>query len=170
MKPLHHPDSLHLQAAQGWLDLGDHLEADKELDEITPSLRSHPDVLEVRWHIYAKAEKWAVCLDIARVITRLVPDRPFGWIYRSTALQKLTRTREAFDQLLPSAEKFPEVWTIPYNLAGYCAQLGRLDECQQWFKRAMAIDEHSVKGEAIDDPNLKPLCDSMSGTLWKRTE
>lgn len=57
-KPFSSPDSHHLRAAQGWLELGNHLEADKELDEITPQLRTHPDVLEVRWHIYAHAEKW----------------------------------------------------------------------------------------------------------------
>jgi hypothetical protein len=63
---------------------------------------------------------------------------------------------------------FAKVWLIPYNLACYCAQLGHLDECQVWFKKAMAIDEHTVKRAAIDDPDLKPLWDSMSGTLWKK--
>jgi hypothetical protein len=58
------PDSHYLLAAQGWLELGDHLEADKELDEITPELRVHPDVLEIRWQIYAKEKKWLACLDI----------------------------------------------------------------------------------------------------------
>jgi hypothetical protein len=81
----------------------------------------------------------------------------------------LKRTQEAFDQLSPVAETFPQVWTIPYNLACYCAQLARLDECQQWVKKAMAIDEHTVKRAAIDDPDLKPLWDSMSGTLWERS-
>jgi hypothetical protein len=33
----------------------------------------------------------------------------------------------------------------------------------------MAIDEHAVKRVALDDPDLKPLWDSMSGTLWKRS-
>ena len=54
--------------------------------------------------------------------------------------------------------------------AWYCAQLGRLDECQAWFKKAMAADEKPVKQAAIDDPDLKPLWDPMSGTLWKRTD
>jgi hypothetical protein len=48
LKTLKRPDSLHLQAAQGWLELGDHLETTEELDEITPQMRVHPDVLEVR--------------------------------------------------------------------------------------------------------------------------
>lgn len=38
MKSLKHPDNLHLQAAQDWLELGGPLEADKELDEITPAM------------------------------------------------------------------------------------------------------------------------------------
>jgi hypothetical protein len=35
MNPLESPDSLHLHAAEGWLELGDHLSANAELDEIT---------------------------------------------------------------------------------------------------------------------------------------
>jgi hypothetical protein len=58
MTELKHPDTLHLQAARGWLELGNHLEANEELEKITASLRAHPAVLEVRWRIYAKAEKW----------------------------------------------------------------------------------------------------------------
>lgn len=58
------PDTHHLAAAQGWLQLGNHVEANEELEQIAPSLRSHPDVLELRWQIYAKAEKWDACLDI----------------------------------------------------------------------------------------------------------
>jgi len=34
----------------------------------------------------------------------------------------------------------------------------------------MAIDERAVNRAAIDDPDLKPLWDSMSSTLWKRTD
>jgi len=29
--------------------------------------------------------------------------------------------KEAFDLLLPAADQFPRVWTVPYNLACYCA-------------------------------------------------
>ena len=73
--------------------------------------------------------------------------------------------------ILTAMEKrFPKVWLFPYNLACYCAQLGLLDECQDWFKKALAIDEQTVKRAAMDDPDLKPLRDSMGGTIWKRTE
>jgi predicted Zn-dependent protease len=131
-------DKRHLEAAQGWIGLGDHVEADVELENIAPRLRGHPDVLEVRWHIYAHAKKWDACADIAAAIITLDPDRPDAWIHRSFALHELKRTQEAFDQLLPVADRFPKLWTIPYNLACYCAQLLRLDECQGWFKKGTA--------------------------------
>lgn len=111
-KSLGHPDNLHLQAAQGWLELGNHLEADKELDEIKPELRPHPDVLELRWHIYSRAKKWEACVDIAEAIIKLAPNRSEAWIHRSFAFHELERTQEAHDQLLPVAKKFRKVWTI----------------------------------------------------------
>jgi len=57
---------------------------------------------------------------------------------------------------------------MPYTLACYCAQLGELEESAEWFKKAMAIDTKAVQKIALDDPDLKPLWDSMSGTIWKR--
>jgi tetratricopeptide (TPR) repeat protein len=80
----------------------------------------------------------------------------------------LKGTQEAYDLLLPAQDKFPKNLTVPYNLACYCSQLNRLDEARDWFKKAMAINEQAVKKMAIDDPDLKPLWDSMSGTMWKR--
>jgi hypothetical protein len=32
----------------------------------------------------------------------------------------------------------------------------------------LAIDEHAVKREALDDLDLKPLWDGMGGSLWKK--
>jgi hypothetical protein len=78
-------------------------------------------------------------------------------------LHELKRTQEAFDYLLPVAKHFPKEWIIPYDLAFYCAELGRLEECKDWFTKAVGINERSVQLEAIDDPDLKPLLDSLIG-------
>lgn len=61
------------------------------------------------------------------------------------AIPELKRLGAAFDLLLPAAQRFPSVWLIPYDLARYCAQTGRLDKCEEWFKKTMAIDGQSVK-------------------------
>ena len=168
MKPLPLQDQRFLDAAEGWLGLGDYLAANEELEQITPELRADPKVLEVRLGVYWAAKKWEACVEIADALVKLRPDNDYGWIGRSFALHELKRTQEAYECLLPAEVKFRKNWKIPYNLACYCAQLNRFEEAQIWFKKAMAIDEHTVKVEAVDDPDLKPLWDSMSGTLWKK--
>jgi tetratricopeptide (TPR) repeat protein len=162
MKPLEPPDSHHLRAAQGWLGLGNPLEAAAELNNITPALNAHPDVLEVRWHIFASSKQWDACVEIGMALTKLAPDLPEGWLGRSIALHKLKRTKEAFDQLIPTAERHPRVWTIPYNLACYCAQLGQLAEAKGWLEKAFATtasseDMKCLNRMALEDPDLEPL-------------
>lgn len=168
MNPLGTQDLRLLNAAEGWLGLGNWREANEELEKITPEMRGHPEVLEVRWEIYAAAKRWAECVDLAEALVKLAPRKSFGWIRRSFALHELKRTGEALEKLLPAVDRFCQEWVVPYNLACYCAQLGRMVECQGWFKKAMAMDEHEVKRQALDDPDLKPLWDSMSGSIWKQ--
>ena len=170
--PLQPPDSHHLSSAIGWLGLGNHIEANEELANITPQNRAHPSVLAVRFEIFAKAGKWDAAAEIAATLVKMQPNQPGAWI----TLAYATR-RKPGGGILPAKEvltsvqkRFPKVWPIPYNLACYCAQLGRLEDSAAWFKKAMAIDEHTVKRAAIDEPDLKPLWDSMGGTFWKRTE
>jgi dTDP-4-amino-4,6-dideoxygalactose transaminase len=86
-------------------------------------------------------------VDIAEDIIKLAPDRPEAWIQRSFALHELHLMQEAFEQLLPAVVIFREVWTIPYNLACYCAQTGRLEECKTWLKMAMNVPLHDNLGE-----------------------
>jgi hypothetical protein len=74
MKPLDPPDSLHLRAAQGSLELSNHIEANQELEKITPSQRGHPNVLKVRWEIYAAAKKWEAAQGIAAALIKLDPE------------------------------------------------------------------------------------------------
>lgn len=66
MKPLPEPHRHHLRAAERWMELGNHLEANLELEMTAPVRRAHPDVLKLRWAICAKVEKWDVCTDIVR--------------------------------------------------------------------------------------------------------
>ena len=63
MRALESPNIDGLRSAVGWLELRNYLEADAELDEITPRLQAHPNVLKVRWRVYAKARKWDGRLD-----------------------------------------------------------------------------------------------------------
>jgi len=158
MKPLALNDQRHLNAAQGWFELGDHLEANEELEQITAEHRAHPAVLEMRWQIYAKAKKWEAALDIASALVQMVPELPLGWVHRSYTLHEMRRTEEARDNLLRVVDNFPEDPIMRYNLACYECQLGRLEQAKNWLEKAFAIaDPKKIKLMALEDPDLEPL-------------
>jgi len=157
-KPVGLPDSLYLTAAEGWLELGMPLEAQAELVNLTPSLRIHPLVLELQWNIHAQTGQWELASGVSAALATLLPEDSFGWIHRAYSLHELKRTREAWDVLLPMADKFPDQYIIRYNLACYACQLDNLKESLVWLKRAMALaGKKDVRIMALEDPDLKPL-------------
>ncbi len=79
-------DKKHLEAAQGWLELGNHIEAHAELDQITAKFRTHPAVLEVRLGIYMTAKNWEAALGIATALTKMVPDHLRSWFQASSGM------------------------------------------------------------------------------------
>jgi len=158
MRNLELCDRRHLEAAQGWLGLGNWLEANNELEEITPQYRAHPDVLQVRWNIYAKAKKWEMAAEVAQALTKLLPENSSGWIHWGFSLHELKRTKEALEILSPVSDKFPGEYLIFYNLACYCCQLGNLKESFHWLKKAIDLaGKKDIRMMALEDPDLEPL-------------
>ena len=160
MKPLDLPDIHHLRAAEGWFELGDGGEALRELENISPVEKNHPAVLELRFEIFAKKGEWDVCREIAEVLTQGDPTDAGGWLRLAYAGRRATggSDQAAFDILHPIAEKFPDEPTIPYNLACYVCQLGRLSDARRWLKRAFAIGNMTqLKLLALSDRDLEPL-------------
>lgn len=138
--------------------MGNHIEANEELEKITPKFRAHPNVLETRWEIYAKTKNWTACVDIGKALIELAPDRAASFIHCAFALHELKRTSEAFDILSPVAAKFPTNWTIPYNLACYSCQLSDLVGARGWLAQAFRLgNAKEIKLQALDDPDLAPL-------------
>jgi tetratricopeptide (TPR) repeat protein len=166
VQPIDPPDHHHLQAAIGWLELGNAVEAQGELDRLKPELLDHPAVLAIRWRISAVGKRWDACVEIAGAMVDGAYDHPEGWIHRSYALHELKRTEEALCCLVGAAARFSDVWVIPYNCACYCAQLGRLDEARDWLRKAFAIarrdgHERDLRLQAVADPDLEPLREEL---------
>ncbi|MSU34368.1 MAG: hypothetical protein EXS36_04535 [Pedosphaera sp.] len=84
-----------LRAAEGWIELGDWQSANEELENITPTLRAHPDVLKMRVAVYMAAKHWELTLAVAEKLVELLPGDLNGWIHRSFALHEFKRTAEA---------------------------------------------------------------------------
>lgn len=163
MFSLEPPDSFHLQAAAGWLELGDPVSAAEELDRITPELRLHPDVLEAQWEIYGRTKKWDECLRVSRLLVGIAPDRESGFVYLAQAFYRLNRYQESFESLSPALGKFPDSPYVKYDLACYHCLLGRRQEAQDLLLKAIAIGGDNFKLQALADPDLEPLRDTIQG-------
>ena len=170
IKPLDAPDHFRVQAAEGWLGLGDVESASSELREIAPALQTHPVVLAVRYQIYAQAKQWDSAVELADDLVKMLPDEPFVWINLAYATRRKTggSIPEAKKILLSAEPKFPRHYLFFYNLSCYCSQLGELKEAEQWLKKAAKIDNAAVQKMAVNDPDLKPLWESLGGTLWEK--
>ncbi len=62
-----------VEAATGWLELGNWREANEELEEIEASWRAHPVVLAVRSRVYAAAGKYDEAVMIAEAGFKFLP-------------------------------------------------------------------------------------------------
>jgi Flp pilus assembly protein TadD len=160
MQPLGPPDAHFVSAAAGWYELGNMVEAKAELAKVAPALHGHPDLLEVRWLIAAQEANWDEALAVAKALVDAAPGGSSGWLHRAYALRRAKGggLQAAWDALLPAFEKFPAEPTIPYNLACYACQTGRLDEARQWLERAVKIaGKNQIKFMALNDDDLEPL-------------
>ncbi len=153
-------DIRHLDAAVGWLGLGCTEDARAELDLISAARQQHPAVLDARWTLCAQEKRWAEALEIARAELAASPDDCPGWLHRAYALRRVPDggLPQAWDALLPAAEKFPREPVIAFNLACYACQLQQLDLARQWLQRAMKIGgRDAIRKMALADDDLQPL-------------
>lgn len=151
-------DRFHVDAASGWIGLGDLDSARAELKQVSPQIRNHPAVLIVQSELLFAEKNWEALLPLTEMLLRKFPKLDFLWIHRSFALHEMKRTKEALINLLPAAKKFPKHWLIRYNLACYCSQLGTLEDAMSWLQKAILFaDKREIKAMALDDPDLKPL-------------
>ena len=161
VKNLEPPDTHHLKAAVGWLELGNHAEAGEEIARVSAANLNHPDVLEVRWAICAEGKSWAAAAEVAQALVTVAPERASGWVHRAYAVRRAVHgsLAQAEKLLLKALHNFPKESIIPYNLACYAAQRGRLDEAWDWLHKAMEVegDVKTIKQRALGDTDLKPL-------------
>lgn len=160
MQPIQPPDVHYLNAAIGWLELGNVPEAKNEFCFVAPGLQRHPDVLEVGWMIAAEEMRWSEGLHIAEALVKVSPDRASGWLHRAYALRRVADggLEQAWTALLPAVDKFPQEPTISYNLSCYACQMQQLQTARAWLKRAVTQgDKEHIKKMALQDKDLEPL-------------
>jgi predicted Zn-dependent protease len=155
MSPLPPDEARHLSAAEGWMDLGNWREANNELQKIAPTMRVHPEVLELRCRIHAAAGQWDRCILVAEKLTDQLPNRPIGWLLLAAAEHGLGATMDAYETLCSVSEQFSELPEVIYELARYAAILGDSSECEDWLFRALEVGGKEWKARALNDAVLK---------------
>src|SRR5262249_52994151 len=118
-----------------------------------------------RWEICAAGQAWDGALEVAEKLVVSAPGRLSGWIYQAYAWRRVKGggLQAAWKALRPVAERFPKAEIVPYNLACYAAQLGRLNEAWEWLQRARTIsgEVKSLTARALADEALRPLWDRI---------
>jgi hypothetical protein len=158
LQSLPFPDLLFVRAAEGWLELGNPHEATQELVQIRPRFRAHPDVLLVRWHIFACTSQWDKCLVLARALAEGAPHDARSWIALAETFFKRGDITRAYATAVANTVDFPESCHLLYDTARYACQLGKRDEAEQYLRLAMAVgNAREIKHQAMRDPHLAGL-------------
>ena len=160
MKAIPPPDSYSISSAEGWLILGNPIEALGELEQVSSSAKLRPEYLELKWRVYADTQDWDAALELSESMVRDLPDHPGGFILRSYALRRSSKgsVEKATTSLLEAAAKFPSEPIIPYNLACYACQSGELAQARKFLRLALEIgDRKELLKMASMDGDLKLL-------------
>jgi tetratricopeptide (TPR) repeat protein len=171
MDAITHPDLHYLNAAIGWLELGDLDSAEEELRHVDKRFAKHPCTLDIRWQLHAKRDEWTEAESVGEQLIDIAPELPSGWIHRAYALHEMKETEQALSILEPAAETFPDNGLIRYNLACYYCRLGRPSEALDWIRKAARA--HGVKKTldmAVEDPDLEPLIGEIKRALRKKSK
>jgi predicted Zn-dependent protease len=163
MKALPHAEVIQIEAAEGWLMLGNPLEANEELEKIPSHFRYHPAVLAIRWQVFAAANMWEAAWVISKALCETLPDVAETWICQANTLRKFRGTQEAYEVLRSVVDDFGQEPVIRYNLACYAAQLGKWETASYWLNRCFELrDSFPLKLAALYDPDLKPLWERVN--------
>lgn len=143
-------------AAQGYVELELHDEAQAELRKLPPQAADRVDVIELTVLCLMKEQRWQDALALTRKLCALEPGEPGGFIHAAYCLHELGRTAEALGLLDrgPAALRTKPVYY--YNKGCYLACLGEDDKALTLLKQSFEMDG-SLRRHARKDPDLDRL-------------
>jgi hypothetical protein len=163
MELLEPPALHHVQAAFGWIELGNVPEAMAELAHIPVELQSLPAVRAAWLDCLIATEQWDDAAKLAGVLCKQHSGEAGLWLHWAFAARRCDGggIEQAHAVLAPRVEQFPDEWLIPYNVACYLCQMNRLAEARGLLELATAVGGDRVEALAKDDDDLAPLRESL---------
>ena len=149
------------QSVLGYYELGMWDEALAEVDEIegkgaSPTPATRLEFNELRLVVYQGAKRWAAMRELAEASAEQEPSRASWFISWAFALRREESIPAARAVLERAQRLHPAEALIPFNLACYAAQTGKLDEARLFLARALKLDPE-LEQNARDDDDLAPL-------------
>ena len=146
----------HIDAAQGYFELGMADEALAELDRVAADDRCRAEVGQLRVLILMRVSRWSEALAVCEALRADHPGLGAGYIQGAFCLHELARTEEAMRLLLEGPASLLRDPVYFYNLGCYHAVLGRPEEARNYLQMSFNIDE-KLREIARLDPDLASL-------------
>ncbi|MDX1953512.1 MAG: hypothetical protein SFY81_15160 [Verrucomicrobiota bacterium] len=163
MDPIPKPFSFQVEAAEGWMMLGDPQSAAEELARLPAEYQDHPNTLAVKWSLHALLEQWEEAWQISRKLCDALPHCAGIWVCHAESTRKHKGIQEALNVLSGVAGKFPRDASVSYQLACLCTLTGHIEEARYYLKKAFVNgDAKKMRLTALRDPDLQPL--------WERAD
>lgn len=163
MMPLTHANRIQLDAAEGWLALGNPCEAEAELKKISEQNAHHPAVLIMHWQAAATAGRWHKAHRAIKALCEMAPMSAQAWVLQAETLRHLRGPKAAWTLLLRVVNQFPVDAVLSYRLACYAAQTGLFSESCTWLLRAFDLEKSGqLRLTAILDTELDPLWEQIA--------
>jgi len=160
LEMLPHDVQRHIQAAEGYLELGMFMDANEEFEKISPDLHHLPEILPVSLGIYCALKKWELMRVVAKKLTDHNPDEA-QW---SISLAYATRRAESIEAakiiLLEAVEQHPKEPMLHYNLACYECVMGEVEVGKARLRRALAL-EPKMRVMALEDEDLQAVWEEL---------
>lgn len=152
-------DALVLRAAWGWLELGDFESAFEETADISPEYQNHPEVLRLRFDVYAKRKSFDACRETGVVLMEIAPAWAQSVLCYCRSVHWLGKSEEAYQLMSKHTTELPSNWEMVYDLACYAAMTERLAEAKQLLQSAYALvpDSSGLRAYALQDPDLESI-------------
>ena len=157
---VHLNDLRHIQAAEGFVELGMYGDAESELEQIGAEHRDIPQVLTLRVCIYAGLEKWDLMQAVASQMARHFPDDAQWRIWWAAAARRAESIEVAKKILLEALETHPNDPQIHYDLSCYESRLHHFHRARRHLARAIQLDSR-FQLIALNDRELRPLWKKM---------
>jgi thioredoxin-like negative regulator of GroEL len=117
--PLEPEDQRSLTAAEGYIEVGMFLDADEELERVSPEVRHLPELLAARVDIYRALGKWELVQTVAERLAEHDSDNVEWSLSLALAIRRAESIEAARAILLAASEKHPGEAIVHHNLARF---------------------------------------------------